>query len=121
MRAIRKINISENTANAVLKGHEFPMRKIEARELKAKLIIKIPLIAKSYGARYDLTNEVLKEAVVLLLNHFPMLGIDEIDEAYRSYAVGDLQGNAEMYGGEFNVAQLGKVLSLYREKRKSIF
>lgn len=57
----------------------------------------------------------------LVENRFGFLSISEIKTAYEMWASGEtkIQG-AEMYGGEFNAGQLGKVLGGYREYRKNI-
>lgn len=87
----------------------------------ASLITQIPLIAKEYGVRYDISQYVLTEAVRLVLRRFSFLGINELREAYRDYYSGrTAAAGAEAYGGEFSVSQLGKILNAYCKKRQNI-
>lgn len=95
------------------------IRKIDKQEAFGELLINIPLIAQEYGARTDIPQNVIKEAITLITTEFMDLSVSEIRKAYRMYASGKLNVNAEMYGGEFTVAQLGKVLTAYRNERRA--
>ena len=81
----------------------------------------LPLVAQSYGARTELNPHVLKDCIDLVFRKFSFLGLHEIKEAYRQYSCGDFKSSAgAMYGGEFNAANLGAVLSGYNRHRKKI-
>lgn len=119
--------ISGNTGFAVshvtaaVKGFQNQIRKLPP--VDAKLLIQRTLseVAKEYGARDDVPPGILFECVRLIGTKFAFLGVDEIREAYRQWAAGEIEAKgAEMYGGQFNAAQLGKVLSAYSENRKKI-
>ena len=82
---------------------------------------QLPFIAQEYGARTAIPYHIQAECVRLVLEKFGHIGLNEIREAYRLYAAGEIRiKGGEMYGGEFNAAQLGKVLSAYNEHRKGI-
>lgn len=65
---------------------------------------------------------VYEECAELILEKFSQLGIEEIKEAYRMWAAGELGEvkGAEMYGGVFNAAQMGKILARYLNRRKEV-
>ena len=105
----------------IARAYENQMQHADLVSVKAQLIEAIPLIAQEYGARHDITKNVIIECVRLILNKFAHLALSEIREAYREYVVGDLKvDGAETYGGEFNVSQMGKILAAYSESRKKI-
>lgn len=118
---IWKQQVSEQTGLSIAKldliqqGNENRLSAMDPMERRAKLIILMPLLAEEYGARVELPTNVLGECISLIVTKFHHLGLNEIREAYRQWAAGelDLGGEAEMYGGYFNVAQLGKVLRAY--------
>lgn len=90
-------------------------------EAAGRLMMELPLVAQSYGARHEIDKEVYKECTRLVLSKFPGLGVNEIREAYRMKAAGELElprGKGEMWGGEFNANQLGEVLAAYMEQRR---
>jgi len=98
------------------------IQKIDGMDVRAKLIILIPQIAKMYGGRTEIDKIVLGEAIRVILKKFGTIGLDEIKEAYRSYyagELGELRG-AEMYGGEFNVGAMSKILAAYKFRRSKI-
>jgi len=105
--------------SAAVTGYENPIRTEE--NAPGLLLIELPQIAQEYGARKKLDQGVQKECVRLILEKFKGIGINEIREAYRLKASGFLEApGAEMWGGEFNADQLGKVLSAYVQHRRRI-
>lgn len=100
-------------------GYYNQIRKLEPLRAKILTVKELSEVAGEYGARHDIAEKVLQEAARLVVQKFPFLGLHEIREAYRMWATGDIQvKGAEMYGGEFNAAQVGKILSAYNEQRK---
>lgn len=87
----------------------------------AQVMTEIAQVARSYGARVAIPPEVYTECVRLVLDRFAFLSLDEIRISYRMWSAGEIKAKgAEMYGGEFNAAQLGKVLAAYAAHRKPI-
>jgi len=116
-----KIGCTKLKASVVMQGYENQLRKMDSIHAIKELTIHVPLIAKEYGARFDLSPNVVQEAIRLILKKFGKLGLIEIREAYREFASGEIKvQGAEMYGGEFNVANLGKVLTAYCENRSKV-
>lgn len=76
---------------------------------------EINRIADSYGARKEINRTVLSECTQLVLTKFVGLRAEEIREAYRMKAAGELEvgGEGVMWGGVFDANQLGAVLSAY--------
>lgn len=118
-KVIDQAEASEATVMAAVTGYHDQLRRMEdpARVLAQQL----PFIAQEYGARTAILPHVQSECIRLILEKFGHIGFNEIREAYRLYASGEIRiKGGEMYGGEFNAGQLGKVLSAYNEHRKQI-
>lgn len=121
------LKVSEKTGASVLKieaiieGYQNQIRKSDSLSVTGELIIQIPLIAKEYGTRFDIHENVTLEAIRLMFRKFPFIGVNEIREAYREYYSGNSSAKgADAYGGEFSVAQLGKILTAYVSSRQAI-
>jgi hypothetical protein len=84
------------------------------------LLMEIRKIAQQYGGRIDSLTDVVAECVKLTLTNFKLIGLEEVREAFRAYAANELSINAETYGGIFNVATYGKVLSAWVDYRKKV-
>jgi len=103
------------------------IRKSTDPNIKGYVSGVITEVAKEYGAREMIDNSILKECIRLVVGSkghpgkFGMIGLSEIREAYRQWASGEIQvKGGEMYGGSFNAAQFGKVLTAYLDKRKQV-
>ena len=69
------------------------------------------LLAAEYGTRAAIAPHIMTEAVEFVVDKFGQLGVLEIRAAYRAWASNELEiDKAEIYGGVFNVRQLGIVL-----------
>lgn len=114
-----KTGVAKSKVELIVKANDKQIRQMTPLDAKAKLIILIPLVAREYGARHDIPKNVIAECIRLIMNKFSHISIEEIREAYREWASGQLnvQG-ADTYGGEFNVSQMGKILTAYNEKRR---
>lgn len=78
-------------------------------------------VALTYGARANVDPKIIKEAAINVVENYSHLGLHEISIAYRQWANGELNvTGAEMYGGEWNATQVGKILSGYCERRKKV-
>lgn len=78
-------------------------------------------VAKDYGARNTINEDTAKECMRFIFEKFGFLALDEIRYAYRMWASEELEiEGAELYGGSFNVRQIGKVLAAYNDKRKVV-
>ena len=89
----------------------------------AEIMRQIKEVSTTYGARDLVKDYILDECVTLIKQRFPYIALPEIKEAYRLWAAGELdlkKGEAEMYGGQFNAAQIGKILGAYAKKRKAV-
>ena len=77
--------------------------------------------AQMYGARENVPRFVISECVRLVFEKYSFLALEEIREAYRQKAAGEIKiKGAEMYGGVFNADNLGKVLRAYNQERKKV-
>ncbi len=95
-----------------------PFRDMPEPAATSRLLAEIALVAQEYGARHEIIPGIAKECALLFSRKFKHLAIDEIREAYRQWASGEIiVKGGEMYGGSFNAAQLGKVLTAYQERR----
>lgn len=83
--------------------------------------VMLPTIAQLYGQRNEVGDLIWKECTRLVYEKFPFLSVIELKEAYRQWSTGEIEvKGAEMYGGEFNVGQLGKILGAYCDRRKKV-
>lgn len=106
--------IAENIPNQI--------RRIDPGHAKVKLTIELNLIADQYGNRRKLTDPVLQECTRLIFEKFNHLSISEIREAYRQHAAGEIESKGgEMFGGQFNAHNLGRVLSAFDERRHEVY
>lgn len=86
-----------------------------------RVLLELPQVVKLYGGRTDIDNEILKECAKLIIEKFGFISIPEIKEAYRQWSIGEISvKGAEMYGGEFNASQLGKILGAYVTRRRKV-
>ena len=98
-----------------------PIRSLDISAVLKYLAIRLRTVAKAYGARMEIDEETLTICQELILEEFKNLGIDEIEKAYFLWSAGKLETyGAEMFGGQFSAAQLGKVLAAYEKRRKKI-
>ena len=88
--------------------------------MKDELVsVAIRQMAESYGGRKELDPEVLSECIDLVIENFGGIGATEIRTAYQLWSMRIING-MEMWGGEMNAAQLGRVLSDYVRYRKTV-
>jgi hypothetical protein len=114
-----RYGVAKSKLQVILQGAQQPLRDLKKHQRIGGLQIQIPLIAKTYGARQQITPDVLEGCVDLILDQFNDLGLQEIELAYRLWAAGKIEG-LEMYGGEINATQLGRVLSSYKKYRNKV-
>lgn len=114
-------SISPDSALALSRHMDSSIRRMGRDAAAGPLLAAIALTAQAYGARHEIVPTVAKECAELVLSKFAHLAIDEIAEAYCQWASGQIEvKGGEMYGGSFNAAQFGKVLSAYSERRRAI-
>ncbi|MCB9288890.1 MAG: hypothetical protein H6560_16400 [Lewinellaceae bacterium] len=120
-KALSQSGVSPALLDATINGYHNQLRHMPAEKAFARLMMAIKEVAQDYGARQAVLEETFTECVRITRKKFAGLGIGEVREAYRMWAAGELnmrKGEAEMYGGQFNAAQLGKVLAAYMEQRR---
>lgn len=119
LRVTDKTGCTKDFAKIVSDGYYNQIRHME--QPAGQIFIELGQVAKLYGAREKIDPEVMKEAARLIVERFSFISIGEIREAYRQKSTGDIKApGSEMFGGEFNVDQLGKVLGAYCQKRKKV-
>lgn len=78
-------------------------------------------VLSDYGATDTIPEKVILEAVRFVIEKFPQLAVKELKAAYRAWASEEIKiEGAEIYGGKFNVRQLGKVLAAWTEYRNRL-
>jgi hypothetical protein len=105
--------------HAVAHARAFPIRAMNESVMDAGLLVSIEYISRNYGARVQVSEEMQDECATLIEQQFGDFSITEIVQAYRLWAAGKIDA-LEMYGGQFNVTQLGRVLASYRVYRFDI-
>lgn len=104
---------------AVMQGRINPMRNMEKEVLIPNLSLTIQHVANLYGARMEVDKVTLRECIDLVQQEFSTLALTEIVQAYRLWAAKKFEA-LEMYGGQFNVTQMARVLSGYKAYRFEI-
>lgn len=101
------------------KGYSAQLRDMPQNEAVAHLEVTLTEVAQEYGARYEITENLLVECIRLVLRQFPYLGLEEIRQAFRLVHSQEIKiKGAEAYGGEFSASMLGKTLGAYSEYRR---
>lgn len=113
--------VSATFVEFVAKCHRQQIRHSDRVTTIARLMSEVRAISSEYGARREIEPELAQECMKFIFEKFGHLAVDEIRQAYRMWASEELEiKGAEFYGGSFNVAQIGKVLAAYNEKRKVV-
>lgn len=103
-------------------GYACQVRHMDKARAAGMIQIELERVAASYGARQDIGEGVFSECTQIIISKFPGIGVNEIREAYRMKAAGELEslpkGKGEMWGGVFNAEQLGAVLAAYMQQRR---
>jgi len=119
VKAIEQTGATRGKVKLVALAMTHSIRKTDPTTARRELLALIPLVAKEYGARYDIGKNVVIEAVRIILMKFSFLGFGEIREAYREWTTGEIEvKGGQMWGGEFTVAQMTFVLAAYCKNRK---
>lgn len=114
-----KAECSEGFAALVIRGYYSQIKKLD--QPAGQIFMELRDTVKLYGGRKEIDPEVLKECSRLIIDKFPHISVPEIREAYRQWSAGEIEvKGAEMYGGEFNAAQVGKIIGAYCEKRRGV-
>lgn len=103
----------------IAKGYHMQLRRMEPEVAEKELLVAIRYLSQHYGARKALTPDLQAECVDLVMTQFGQLGVMELRLAYQMWAAGRIPG-LEMYGGEFNATQLGRVLAGYVQYRRKV-
>lgn len=85
------------------------------------LIDELTYCATNYSGARDVPDDMLDEAAEFVATRFGDFAIDEVREAFRLAAAGEL-GDVDMkaYYGQFTIVILGAVLSAYKVYRRRI-
>ncbi len=116
------LSLTSNAVYPVISGYLNKVKDLTEIEQSGFTSIAVTYVAQNYGARTIIHTNTIKECINIFLDQFSQLGVEEIKEAYRLWSTAKLNiiGSAEMYGGEFNAAQFGKIMAAYVEYRKQI-
>lgn len=108
-------------ARQAIAGYHNQLRHMHPARQVAEIETQVKFICENYGARVKVAKEPLKEAARIVREKFAFIAPEEITEAYRLWACGEIKApGAEMYAGQFNAAQIAKILGAYCEKRRPV-
>lgn len=126
-RVAQRLNIGNDRVAEVITAYNDQIRHLPAANETekaaslSKIMIVVGQVARDYGANHAIHPDTYQECVKLVLDKFSYLSLSEIRAAYRMYSAGEIKAKgADMYGGKFNAAQLGKILAAYSADRKPI-
>lgn len=114
--------LTRASTEAIIKGWESPIRKMDSLSANLQVLTAVTRVSLDYGMRAEVPDRIYKECVSIVMEKFAHIGVDEIREAYRANAAGELdtKGKGEMYGGEFNAANFTAIIAAYCEKRRKV-
>ena len=122
LRAAKDSGQPSALVQAAALGYAAQIRHMDKSQAAGLVQLELERVAEAYGARGEISDRVFSECTQFIIQKFPGLGVNEIREAYRMKAAGELEGlpkgKGEMYGGVFNADQLGAVLSAYMQQRR---
>lgn len=95
---------------------------MDSLSAQLQVLTAVTRASLDYGMRSEVPDRIYKECVTVMLEKFSYIGVDEIREAYRANAAGELEtkGKGEMWGGEFNCANFTAIIAAYCEKRRKV-
>lgn len=120
-----RLGCDKRTLAAVCSGLTLSIRRQMAQQgeevATVSLIDELTYCATNYSGARDVPDDMLDEAAEFVATRFGDFAIDEVREAFRLAAAGEL-GDVDMkaYYGQFTIVILGAVLSAYKVYRRRI-
>lgn len=115
---------SPRTAKAVQQGLRLSIRRQVAQQGPLAMTClgdELAYCAQHYSGAHDVPDELMDEALEFVSTRFGGIGVDEIREAFRLAAAGDLgELNMKAYYGHFTIVILGTVLHAYLDYRSRV-
>jgi hypothetical protein len=118
-----KQSLKDEKARGIIDGYLSPIRDMPKDKIPQSVGGIIGLCATIYcGMQKDkVLPEVLQESVRFVYKNYPMIGVNEIREAFSMAAANQFEGvNMTAYFGTFTVSMLGDILSPYANYRNAI-
>ena len=115
--------LSSTRAEIIARGYSYPIRSMNEEQAESNIEAILKLCGVSYlGIKQDTNNGIaIGESIGFVLSKFPMLGIEEIREAFELASIGYFEGvELKAYFGAFTISLLGAVLSAYLKYRNGI-
>ncbi len=97
------------------------MMKMGGMEPVVLLHTEVKFCAATYCAAPNTEREVIEESTRFIASKFGHLNVNEIREAFRLAAAGQIDASLNAYYGMFSVNILGKVLSAYDDHRTQTY
>jgi hypothetical protein len=81
----------------------------------------LTVLISLYGDRQGISQLMLEEMAIEIIDNWSFLGIEDIKIAFRMWAKGEIgDGGSELYGGDWNLLVLNRMLYAYNLHRKKI-
>ena len=90
---------------------------LDINEVFPKLTSTVHSILELYGNRNLVKDVIIEQLVIMIINDYPFLAIEELPEAFRLWSQRKFEGS-EPYGGEFNLHNINLILTDYCKYRK---
>lgn len=97
------------------------MMKAGGMEPVVLLHTEVKFCAATYCAAPNTEREVIEESARFIASKFGHMNVNEIREAFRLAAAGQIDASLNAYYGMFSVSILGKVLSAYDDHRTQAY
>ena len=119
--ASQSVGLSSETALRIIRELTNPIRDIKNPDLQMGLIAaEISSISSAYGARYNVSENVLSACIDLCVNQFSKLSIHELKIAFELCASQKIDANTIVWGGIFDATLFGKVIWSYIDVRNRL-
>ncbi len=94
-----------------------PARQLDPLDADMRVMKAVGEVAGNFGGQSNLSKSMLSECCEFFKQKFSGLAPEEIVTAFRMAAARELDVDAALYGGNFNVERLGGVLAAYKLHR----
>jgi hypothetical protein len=120
---LTNIQCKEERIKLIVAGHENQIRNMDKTDVVNSVSAMVVICAKMYtGMQEDkMMTESIQECVRFIYKNFPMIGVQEIREAFSMAAANHWDGiTLSSFYGQFTIGMLGDILSAYLKFRNKI-
>lgn len=89
--------------------------------MEEQVLETLTVLISLYGDRQGISQLMLEEMAIEIIDNWSFLGIEDFKIAFRMWSKGEIgDGGSELYGGDWNLLVLNRMLIAYNRHRKKI-